>query len=143
VSKRDFIGGGRGIVIEDVGGSFRRFFTNAPKRARQLLTPAVLVTANKLAQRMEHGAPEGPDAPHIKRSVTFKHRGLGAQVGYIAEDFGADQAADGSDATIAEVALFNEYRPNNQPFMRPAAEAESSDFVKRISDVLSRIGSSL
>lgn len=132
MSARDRIGGGDGIEVVDVNGSFARFLKNAPKECRERVSAAVLVTAHKLAQRMGSVAPVGPDAPHIANTVTFKHRGLTATVGYLAEDFGGDEAGDGSTATIAEVALYNEYRPNQQPFMRPSAEAESSDFVRRM-----------
>lgn len=130
MSRRTQVGGGFEVI--DVNGSFKRFLKNAPKEARATLVPAVLVTAHKLEQRMASMAPVGPDAPHIARSITFKHRGLTAQVGFLKEDFGAEPAADGSTATIAEVALYNEYKPNKQPFMLPAAEAESSDYRKRM-----------
>lgn len=137
MARNTFIGEqGWGIEIDDVGGAFERFLRTASKEAKKRLEVPVLLTAGHLQDRMESLAPEGPDAPHIKNTVTYKQRGLRAEVGYLAEDFGAEQAAEGSKATIAEVALYNEYRPNAQPFMLPAAQAESRDFVRRIREAL-------
>jgi hypothetical protein len=133
MGKRDIIGG---AYIEDVGGSFARMVNNAPKEARKRLGNAVLVTADKLRSRIAATAPVGPEAPHLRDTVTFYHRGLNANVGYLKADFGGDAAADDSDTTIAEVALYNEYEPNNQPFMKPAAEAEERAFAARAADAL-------
>jgi len=135
IGGRDYAGRG-GILIEDHNGSFARMVREAPKELRRRMSTTVLQTASKLAQRIARTAPKGPESPHIQDTVTFSHRGLTARVGYIAEDFGAQQAAEGSSATIAEVALYNEYKPNKQPFMRPAAEAQSSDFVKLTEDAI-------
>jgi hypothetical protein len=41
--------------------------------------------------------------------------------------------------TNAWVALFNEYNPNRQPWMKPSAERESSDFVKRVADAMGQV----
>jgi hypothetical protein len=117
------------LQIEDVGGSFARLLKQAPKVMRQCVYDALDRTAFALSRRMEASAPVGPDAPHIKDHVTWKRRGLTAQAGFIDA---TQQAGPNNDATIAEVAMFNEYLPNKQPFMRPAAESEASDFVKRM-----------
>lgn len=124
------------VSVEDVNGSLARFMREAPKEARKRLKVPVLLTAAKLEDRMEATAPKGPDAPHIANTVTFSVRGMTGQVGYLEQDFGGDPAGDNTDATIAEVALYNEYRPNRQPFMRPAAESEASEFAKRVTDAL-------
>lgn len=131
---------GGGFVIEDVGGSFARFMREAPKEMRKLLAGEVKATAFSLERRIAFKAPHGPDAPHIKERVTHKARGLSAQVGYIDA---TEPAAPGNPASIADVALYNEYRPNKQPFMRPAAEAEASDFVKRITVGIGKVERSL
>jgi hypothetical protein len=114
------------IALEDVNGSFKRFMDQAPKKAKQYLSTAVFLTAAGVQREMEAGAPEGPDGEgltpgtHIKALVEHRGRnkGLHAQIGY----FEPDDAA---------VALFNEYLPNKQPFMRPAAQAESEPFKAR------------
>lgn len=126
MSRRTQVGGGFEVI--DVNGSFKRFLKNAPKEFREVLKDAVKRTSFALERRMASSAPIGPDAPHIRDFVTHKVRGLQGQVGFI--DATA-QAGPENDATIADVALYNEYRPNKQPFMLPAAEAEASDFVKR------------
>lgn len=137
MSRRDYIGGNGPVQFYDETGAFDNFIRGrGVKEARARIAVAVLATAASLARRMGQGAPVGPDAPHIANTVTFKQRGLTAKVGYIAEDFGAEPAGEHSDATIAEVALFNEYRPNNQPFMRPAAEREQSEYIHRVQQAL-------
>lgn len=120
---------GGGFEIEDVNGSFARFLRDSPKVLRQCLYDAIDRTAFAMAQRMRATAPVGPDSPHIRNNVTWKRRGLLGQVGFIDA---TEPAAPGSDASIADVALYNEYRPNKQPFMRPAAEAEANDYAKRM-----------
>jgi hypothetical protein len=131
MGKRDLVGGG--FVVEDVGGSFKRFIDTAPKVVRLCIYDALDRTRFAMEQRMRATAPVGPDAPHIREHVTSTRRGLQAQVGFIE----ATQAAGpDNDASIADVALYNEYRPNKQPFMRPAAEAEASDYVKRMKAAL-------
>lgn len=126
-----------GVDVEDVGGNFASFVRGrGAKEARARLSVVVLATAASLARRMGQSAPVGPDAPHIAQTVTFKHRGLTAQVGYLAEDFGGDPAGEGTTATIAEVALYNEFQPNAQPFMRPSAERESADYLRRAKEAL-------
>jgi hypothetical protein len=124
------------IELVDVGGSFRRMLDRAPRETRRLLEGEIKATAFALSRRMIAKAPKGPDAPHIRDHVSTKTRGLSAQVGYINA---TQSAGPRSDATIAEVALYNEYRPNRQPFMRPAAEAETSDFVKRMTRAMSEV----
>jgi len=136
MGRRTFIGGGRGIVLEDVGGSFARFLKETPRIARAYLADAVEKTAFSMANRMRHLAPEGPDAPHVKQAITYKRRGQAAMVGFIEA---TEPAAPGSEASIADVAVFNEYRPNAQPFMRPAAEDEDADFRKRVTQALQRM----
>lgn len=114
------------VELEDVGDSFKRFIALAPKKAKQYLSTAVFSTGAGVQRQIEANAPMGPDdegltpGAHIKLDVEHRGRfkGLHAQVGF----FEADQAA---------VALFNEYLPNKQPFMRPAAVSESGPFKTR------------
>ncbi len=63
-------------------------------------------------------------------------RGLTAYVGYIDA---TEAAGPHNTSTQAAVALFNEYKPNQQPFMRPSAEAETPDFVRRATDALGQL----
>lgn len=134
MGKRDLIGGG--IELVDVGGSFARLVLESPKIAREVMKDAVAKTAFSLANRMRVKAPVGPDSPHIRDAITVKQRGAVAQVGYI----DATQAAGpDNEATIAEVALYNEYRPNQQPFMRPSGEAEAPDFTRRCQEAIGQL----
>jgi hypothetical protein len=139
MSRRDFVGGGA-IQIEDVGGSFAKFLKNAPKDMRAYLQDAIEKTAFAMAGRMRAGAPVGPDSPHIRDAVTYKRRGLTAQVGFIDA---TEAAGPDNTATLADVALYNEYSPNKQPFMRPAAEAEASDFTRRMKAAVTQAEHSL
>lgn len=131
------------IYLEDVGGSFKRFLAAAPREARAYLHDAVEKTAFAMAGRMRVNAPEGPDAPHIKEAITYKRRGQSAEIGILESAGGGAPAAPGSDASMADVALYNEYRPNSQPFMKPAAEAENADFTRRVIDALKQVERSL
>jgi hypothetical protein len=117
------------MVLEDVGGSFKRFLKNAvPTFRKQLASVAVKGTSQAIKTRMVADAPEGPEAPHLKDAIDIAQHGTMALIGILD---GTQPAAPGSTATMAEVALYNEYSPNHQPFMRPAAEAENSAFTKR------------
>jgi hypothetical protein len=135
------------IHVEDVGGSFKKFQERAPKEARALISDAVDKTAFAIMQTMKAQAPVGPDAPHIRDAITWKRRGtrgvgkggVAAEIGILESDGGGSPSAPGSSTTLAEVALFNEYRPNAQPFMRPAAEAENSNFTKRITQAIQQL----
>jgi hypothetical protein len=137
------------IMIQDVGGSFKRFLEQAPEEARMLLNDAVEKTAFSMQQRMKANAPSGPNDPHIKETISYKRTGqklkgnrFGAEIGLL-DGRGGDDAADSrggsSPATQAEVGLYNEYKPNGQPFMRPAAEAENRDFTRRVTDALKQV----
>jgi len=127
------------IHVEDVGGSFKRFLKEAPREARAYIHDAVEKTAFSLQQRMKANVKVGPDAPHIRESISYKRRGQRAEIGLLDGQGGEAQAAPGSSATQAEVGLYNEYNPNSQPFMRPAAEAENADFTRRIADAMKRV----
>ncbi len=112
-----------GVELIDVGGSFKRMCTEAPKLAKKLMGTAVFVTASSVLQHMESHAPEGPDGSgltpdeHIRLDLTDNwkaSRPLSAKVGILDND------------AQAHVALYNEYQPNAQPFMVPAARANDS-----------------
>lgn len=136
MAKRDFIGGGKGIYIEDVGGSFAKFLKEAPRVARAHLHDAVEKTAFALTQRMKTNVEVGPDAPHIKDALTYKRRGQSAMVGLLDA---TQPSRPGSEASLADVGLYNEYSPNHQPFMRPSAEQEDKDFVRRVTDAMKQV----
>lgn len=124
------------VTLDDVGGSFKRFLERAPREARAALHDAVERTAFSLQQRMKALAPLGPDAPHIKDAISYKRRGQRAEIGLLDA---TEPAAPGSTATMADVGLFNEYSPNRQAFMKPAAEAENADFTRRVSDAMRQV----
>jgi hypothetical protein len=127
------------IQIEDVGGSFKRFLAAAPREARAALYDAVEKTAFSMQQRMRANLSQGPDAPHIKETISYKRRGQRAEIGLLDGQGGEMLAASGSTATQAEVGMYNEYQPNGQPFMRPAAEAENRDFTRRVTDAIKKV----
>jgi hypothetical protein len=124
------------IGIEDVGGSFARFLKQAPKVARAEIAKAVAKTTEHLADEMFDNAPPRSDAPpHIKDDIDYESRGLSGKAGIIR----GDEPSGSEGATQGEVALFNEYAPNKQPFMRPAAEKEAPLFAKRVAEALGRV----
>ncbi|CAN5850610.1 hypothetical protein BH18ACI5_BH18ACI5_04410 [soil metagenome] len=121
-------------AIKDVNGSFARMVREAPKLAKRHLSTAVFQTAGVAQRRMEANAPLGPDGEgltpggHIKFDIERRGRtgGLSATVGL----FDPDQAA---------VALFNEYVPNRQPFMRPASKASERKFEHEATAALVKV----
>lgn len=119
-------------TLEDIDGSFGRFFKAAPKEVRELLKGTVKTAAFGLGQRMKAAAPRSdPEfAPHIQDQIDVKARGLAARVGLLDA---------GPTGTEADVALFNEYTPNKQPFMRPAAEAEAPEFKRAVQMALKKL----
>jgi hypothetical protein len=148
MARNTFIGGtAGGFVLEDVNGSFAKFLKAAPRVFRQHVYDAIDKTSFSLTGRIAHGAPVGPESPHLRDTAAWKRRGLTAQVGYL-EGMGGDQQANpdaepwnGLEITNALVAMFNEYgvkhhgkTPN--PFMKDAALKESSDFVKRMKSAI-------
>jgi hypothetical protein len=116
--------------IEDVGGSFARFIREAPKEAKALCKAAVESTSFAVLQRMKATAPVGPDAPHIKDELAMKVRGLMGRVGIL--------QSEGEDGP-AHIALYNEYMPNEQPFMRPAAKAEQDTHTRRVKEAIGQL----
>jgi hypothetical protein len=116
--------------LEDVNGSFARMIANAPKETRALLAAAVQSTTFALGQRMKATAPVGPDAPHMKDEIAISVRGLNGRAGIL-------KASGEGDA--AHIALYNEYVPNQQPFMKPAARAEERDFVRRAQEAIGQL----
>lgn len=118
------------VRLEDVNGSFARFIREAPKEARLACKDAVQKTTFAVLQRMQATVPVGPDAPHIKDDLAMAVRGLSGKVGILTSSGEGDSA---------HIALYNEYVPNKQPFMRPAAKAEQDVFVRRMSEAIGKI----
>lgn len=109
----------------------------APKHVRVYLNHAVITTATSVAQRMrarvavDEGELKGAIDTKLPKSKTSLH----AQAGVFAPE---EEVA---------VAMFNEYIPNKQPFMRAAAQDEASGFkdraqraLKQAEDALTRGG---
>jgi hypothetical protein len=122
-----------GVVIDR--REFDRFLRQAPSEFRTALSACVRKAAEDIADRMEAFAPVGPDAPHIKDEIKVRGaRGkqLTARIGY----FDQTPSSERGKATQPMVALFNEYAPNDQAFMRPAANAEADTFAKRATDAI-------
>jgi hypothetical protein len=131
------------VELVDVGGSFRRLLREAPKEARRELSDVVKKTVFKLEKRMQALAPDrGPDPPHIKDSIESESRGMSGKAG-ILDRAGSQSAGAGSTATLAEVAIYNEYRPNEQEFMRPAARLVDPEFTADVAKALQRVERSL
>lgn len=123
-----------GVELVDVNGSWARFLKAAPKDVRSALSDAVAKTTFAVAQRMKAMAAVGPEAPHMRDAIEAqlpKRNGLSGKAGIFDND------------TEAHVALYNEYRPNAQPFMRPAARDEDSDFKVRATKALQQAERSL
>lgn len=120
------------VRIEDVNGSFARLIREAPKEARAYLSHAVATTTLAVKQRMTARVPvdEGElrDALDVSLPKRNSLRGLAG----VLDD--ADQAA---------VAQYNEWSPNKQPFMRPAAQDEANDFKERAVRALKSMESAL
>lgn len=126
----------RVIEIEDVGRRFERLFKVGPKVFRAELAKAVSKTTIHLADEMFDTAPPRSDAPpHVKDAIDYETRGLTGKAGILKGD---EPAGGGEGTTQGMVAVFNEYAPNAQPFMRPAAEKEHPQFVKRAAAALGR-----
>ena len=115
------------IELIDVNGSFKRFVKQAPKVVRLELGEAVERTTFGIFGRMRATAPVGPDAPHMRDALDWEAKGLRGQAGILADD---DQA---------HIALYNEYNPNSQPFMIPAAESEETAFKLRATKALQTV----
>lgn len=122
------------VTIVDVNGSFARFIREAPKVARVYLSAAVGTTTVAVTQRMKALAPVGPDAPHIKDDLASQLPKRHALVGR-AGIFDNDEQA--------HIALYNEYRPNKQPFMLPAALDEENAFRARAIAALKQVETTL
>ncbi len=118
-------------TVVDVNGSFARFLREAPKVARKQLAAAVAKSTDRLAGRMIGFAPVGPDAPHIRDEIKVIRRGLVGRAGIFDND------------EQAHVALYNEYAPNLQPFMMPAALLEATAFTQTVKDALQMMASDL
>lgn len=118
------------VTIEDVNGSFARFIKQAPKAVRIELSDVVAKTTFAVWQRMKALAQVGPDAPHMRDALEAKlpqRNGLSGRAGVFDND------------EQAHVALYNEYRPNRQPFMRPAALDEEPGFRARATRALQQV----
>jgi hypothetical protein len=123
------------VEIEDVKGSFRRLIDDAPKRVRKYMATAVFQTSMAVLREMEARAAMGPEGEgltpdeHIKLDLTHQGRvtAMSQRVGIF------------DNAGQAAVALFNEYSPDHQPFMKPAAEAEAGPFLARAIEALQKV----
>lgn len=125
-----------GITVEDVGGSFAKFTRNAAPTLKKHLGSRIDKTAQAMVQRMKAMAPVGPDAPHIRDAIDYVRIGNMAEIGIID---GGQQAGPHNLATLADVALYNEYSPNRQPFMRPAAEQTDGDLQRNVTDAIEQM----
>lgn len=120
------------VEIEDVNGSFARLIDEAPKKARQFLSTAVFRTAAAVQRTMEQTAVLGPEGQgltpfeHIRLSIEQRGRtgGLMQQVGIF------------DDPDQVSVAMFNEYSPDRQPFMRASADRTASLFLTHATEAL-------
>ena len=117
------------ITIEDVNGSFARLIKQAPKEARSFLSQAVATTTVAVSQRMRARVPV--DEGELKAAIDVRLP-KGTRLAGEAGVFDGEQAG---------VALYNEYQPNVQPFMRPSAQDEAEDFKQRAIKALKKLES--
>ncbi len=131
-----------GVELVDVDGSFKRMVNEAPKLAKKLLGTAVFLTADRVLQDMEAHAPKGPDGEgltpdeHIADDLSHNWksgRPLSAQVGILGT----------GDNPQAHVALWNEYSPDRQPFMGPAARVGSATLLKAATEAMVSLANKL
>lgn len=126
--------------IIDVGGRYAKLFVNAPKVVRRELGQAVAKATERVADEMFDRAPaRSDDPPHVKDAIDYVSRGLNGRAGIL--DGGA--SAGKGDATMGEVALYNEFEPNEQPFARPGADAAAQPFADLATKALERAERSL
>jgi hypothetical protein len=92
---------------------WERFVKRAEPEMRSQCISAAQKSRQNVARRMYELAPVGPDAPHMRDFIEIR----GTRVGIFDEE-------------QAHVALYNEYRPNVQPFATPAVREEESRFVQ-------------
>jgi hypothetical protein len=111
--------------LVDVHGSLRRLVIMGPKVFRGFIKPQIQVSAHAVAARARTLAPVGEAMPKGRRhirdgiEVAVHPVKLFADVGFFSNP---DEAA---------VAIYNEYTPNRQPFLRPALEAEEREYHTR------------
>ncbi len=131
-----------GVELVDVNGSFKRMVAEAPKLAKKLMGTAVFLTARSVLKNMESAAPVGPDGEgltpdeHIREDLTENWkatRPLVASVGILGS----------GDNPQAHVALWNEYSPDRQPFMRPAAHANADYYLKVATEAMKSLENKL
>lgn len=114
------------MALDDVGGSFAKFVKNAHKTLVKHVEPRVDKSARLMVEKMRAAAPVGPDAPHMRDAITYQRIGKMAEIGIF-------------DPEQAQVALYNEYTPNRQPFMRAAAEQSDGEFVRQVTDGIAQM----
>lgn len=122
------------IEVEDVRGSVSRLVREAPKVTKRFLSTAVFQTGAAVQRSMEVHAPFGPDGrgrtpgAHIRQDIEHRgaHGSLTARVGIFDDE---DQVA---------VAMYNEYRPNRQPFMKVSAQENARGFEERAERALAQ-----
>lgn len=105
------------VVVKDPDKAAKKF-GDIPDFIQVFVDKGLNESADRLLARMVDKAPKLTGA--MSRALSTD----GAVVGILDNDQEAD------------VALFNEYSPNHQPFMRPALQAEASDFRRQLEDSL-------
>lgn len=116
-------GGRRETILEDVDGSFARFLRELPGDARVHLSHAIRITTYAIAGRMRETVKRiaylTGDMHNKIENRPPKQTALVGRAGIW-------------DTVEAEIALYNEYTPNRQPFMRPSVDDEQRQYVKRV-----------
>lgn len=130
------------IRVVDVDRSLARFIRRFPGVVKGECATEVRQASRAVLQGMEGRVAVGPDAPHLKDDLSYEAKGLVGRVG-ILEDAAGKQAAPGSDATQGEVASFNEWSPDHQPFMGNSARAAANDFAAGVAKALQRAARSM
>lgn len=100
----------------DIFDTFTAFTERAPAVLRAAAYRGAHRTAPRVLARMQAAAP----------------RLTGAMAAKLTADGGLVGIFD--DPEEASVALFNEYSPNHQPFMRPALQSEGSGLIASVTE---------
>lgn len=107
------------VDVFDAGGRTKRWISRAHDVLRkEVITRGTHPTAKSILGSMQDRAP----------------RLTGAMASKLTVDGGVVGILDDSEA--ASVALYNEFSPNHQPFMRPAARANESTLDQRATAAL-------
>lgn len=122
------------VVLVDVNGSCKRLFEEAPKKLKQFLGTAVFLTSSGVKRDMEAGAQLGPGGEGLTPDTHIKF-----EIEWMGNPKALSQRVGVFTPGDADVALYNEYSPDHQPFMVPAAKNNSALLLKEATIALQKV----